>query len=195
VSTPSPVTKKDDVVDGGPGADSVDGGVGGDACESESGAISCETPLPDLLPVPEATTIERTYSGDRLLTTIIITTPTTTDTYDLVWDHNQVIPQIITITHDGATSQMVYGPNRAFAVDGPTVIEMGRRARLCHPSPGCLELGLLHRRQPRRLNPVDRILSPPVVDRLSRHPRSEATDATDLPEATRSSTLRRNSGG
>jgi len=110
-----------DILDGGPGVDIINGGQHTDACEPEPTSTGCENALPTPLPIPGAKTISRDYNGDGLLIGVTINHPDdTTDIYTLLWDTNQPIPQVVTMTHNGATSQLVYGPNRAFAVGGGT---------------------------------------------------------------------------
>ena len=110
-----------DILTGGPGTDSIDGGTHADACEDESTASNCESPLPDPFPIPRATTIDRSYDGDGLLTGVVIKHPDdTTDTYSFAWDINQPVPQILSFSHNGTDSQIVYGASRSFAVTGGT---------------------------------------------------------------------------
>ena len=104
----------------------MDGGQHSDACEPESGSTNCEGLLPDLLPVPGATTVTRDYSPDALLTDVTITDPGgDVNTYSLLWDTAPLIPQVVSITHNGDTSHIVYGPTRTFAVEGTTATGFG----------------------------------------------------------------------
>ena len=111
-----------DDIDGEAGTDTIDGGTGSDTCETEPTRVRCEHDLQSsgggAGGTPEETVIARVYDGDGLLTAITVTHPDqAVDTYNLTWDRTLRVPQIITVTKNGTTTSLIYGSNRAFAVD------------------------------------------------------------------------------